>query len=225
MAKSAKKERAVRAAADGRAGSPAREGKAKSATKAKAKSRDKPGAKPGAKTDAKVDTKPAAKPAKRQLEPRLQHAALCFREGMGGEPEILLITSRDTGRWVLPKGWPKKGETGGASALREAGEEAGVVGQAIAEAAGTYRYDKTMSEGPCLHCRVEVHPVAVAYLDFRFPEMRVRKRAWFTPAEAAKAVDEAELKDLLAGFTRLPPPEPEREPEPGREPDPRPGRA
>ena len=196
MAKSAKKERAVRAAADGRTGSLAREGKAKSAAKSKAKSRDKL----------------SAKPAKRQLEPRLQHAALCFREGMGGEPEILLITSRDTGRWVLPKGWPKKGETGGASALREAGEEAGVVGQAMPEPAGTYRYDKTMSEGPCLHCRVEVHPVAVAYLDFRFPEMRERKRAWFTPAEAAEAVDEAELKDLLAGFTRLP----LREPQPGR---------
>lgn len=220
MAKSAKKERAVRVAADGRAGSLAREGKAKPAAKAKAKSRDKlsakPGAKPEAEAEVKADTKPTAKPAKRQLEPRLQHAALCFREGLGGEPEILLITSRDTGRWVLPKGWPKKGETGGASALREAGEEAGVVGQAIAEPTGTYRYDKTMSEGPCLHCRVEVHPVAVAYLDFRFPEMRVRKRAWFTPAEAAEAVDEAELKDLLAGFTRLPPPEREPEPRPGR---------
>lgn len=212
MAKSAKKERAVRAAADGRTGSSPRGGAAKAAAKAKAggKASAKVDAKARAKADRKIAAKaaagPSAKPAKRQLEPRLQHAALCFRAGAGGQPEILLITSRDTGRWVLPKGWPKKGESGGASALREAGEEAGVVGQALAEPAGTYRYDKTMSEGPCLHCRVEVHPVAVAYLDFRFPEMRVRKRAWFTPAEAAEAVDEADLKALLAGFTQVPAP-------------------
>jgi 8-oxo-dGTP pyrophosphatase MutT (NUDIX family) len=132
--------------------------------------------------------------------PATQHAALCFRRTSAGEPEILLITSRDTGRWVLPKGWPKKGEEGGSSALREAHEEAGVVGTLLQDGIGLYFYDKTMPSSSPVPCCVAVHAVKVAYLAYRFPEMGLRRQEWFSPQAAAAAVDEPELKVLLENF-------------------------
>jgi len=138
-------------------------------------------------------------------EPATQHAALCYRR-IGGDCEILLVTSRDTGRWVLPKGWPKKGEEGGASALREAGEEAGVTGRLLPGAAGHYLYDKTMPSGPALPCAVSLHVIEVAHLAYDYPEKAVRRRMWFSPFAAAAAVDEPGLKTILATF-RAPPPD------------------
>lgn len=133
--------------------------------------------------------------------PVTQHAALCFRQGEAGRTEVLLVTSRDSGRWVLPKGWPKKGEGGGQCALREAGEEAGVVGKLVdLHPAAYYFYDKAMRSGPPLPCSVGVHPVSVQYLDFDFPEMHQRRREWFTTDQAAAAVAEPDLKEVLARF-------------------------
>lgn len=144
----------------------------------------------------KMAGKPVAAPA-------TQHAALCYRQLGADGAEILLITSRDTGRWVLPKGWPKKGEKGGESALREAREEAGVVGRLSMAAPDFYFYDKAMPGGTALPCCVAVHQVEVAYLEFQFPEMTVRHREWFSPEQAAASVAEPGLQTLLAGF-RLP---------------------
>lgn len=135
--------------------------------------------------------------------PATQHAALCYRRLGIAEVEVLLITSRDTGRWVLPKGWPKKGEKGGSSALREAREEAGVVGHLTADAPDFYFYDKVMPNAPALPCCVAVHRIAVSYLEFDFPEKSERHREWFSPAQAAAAVAEPELQALLSDF-RLP---------------------
>ncbi|MCY1126282.1 NUDIX hydrolase [Frigidibacter sp. RF13] len=129
-----------------------------------------------------------------------QHAALCYRRAGGEACEILLVTSRDTGRWVLPKGWPKKKEEGGASALREAHEEAGVIGRLIPGEAGAYSYDKAMPAGAAIPCRVLVHAVEVNYLSYAFPEMGIRRREWFSPEAASIAVAEPELKSLLADF-------------------------
>ena len=129
-----------------------------------------------------------------------QHAALCYRRTVAGECEILLVTSRDTGRWVLPKGWPKKTEGGGLTALREAYEEAGVVGHLVGGFLGVYGYDKTMPKSPALPCCVAVHPVEVSRLDDEYPELNQRQRQWFRPDLAAEAVQEPELKSLLATF-------------------------
>lgn len=137
-------------------------------------------------------------------DPATQHAALCYRR-IGSECEILLVTSRDTGRWVLPKGWPKKGEAGGASALREAGEEAGVTGRVLPDLAGHYAYQKVMPSGPPLPCMVSLHVIEVAHLAYDFPEKSVRRRMWFKPFAAAAAVDEPELKTILARFVAPPP--------------------
>ena len=129
-----------------------------------------------------------------------QHAALCYRRSGGEACEILLVTSRDTGRWVLPKGWPKKAEDGGQSALREAFEEAGVVGRVVGGFLGLYGYDKIMPKGAALPCCVAVHAIEVGNLAYDYPEMTQRQRQWFRPDLAAKAVCEPELQSLLAAF-------------------------
>lgn len=56
---------------------------------------------------------------------RQQYGALCFRFGEDGAVEILLITSRDSGRWIIPKGWPMKKKEPHEAAAVEAWQEAG----------------------------------------------------------------------------------------------------
>jgi 8-oxo-dGTP pyrophosphatase MutT (NUDIX family) len=134
-------------------------------------------------------------------EAATQHAALCYRPTTTGQCEILLITSRDTGRWVLPKGWPKKNEPGGETAMREAYEEAGVKGKLMKGCVGVFDYDKVLSPGSAIPCCVAVHAIKTTHMDDDFPEKDERTRAWFTPREAAKAVAEPELQRLLESFT------------------------
>ena len=130
----------------------------------------------------------------------MQHAALCFRRGGSDGVEVLLITSLETGRWVLPKGWPKKSEIGGDCALREAFEEAGVQGHLTGCTPGLFFYDKILPGGQAQPCCVAVHPVDVSYLAYRFPEMGLRQRQWASPLAAAALVAEPELQALLAAF-------------------------
>ncbi|HEX2018774.1 MAG TPA: NUDIX hydrolase, partial [Aurantimonas sp.] len=76
-----------------------------------------------------------------KIKRRKQFAALPFRTDADGV-EVLLVTSRDTGRWVIPKGWPMKNRRPHRAAAIEAFEEAGVVGKASKVPMGTYDYDK-----------------------------------------------------------------------------------
>lgn len=132
-------------------------------------------------------------------ETETQYAALCYRRAGKSGLEILLITSRDTGRWIIPKGWPMKGKSGADCALREAFEEAGVEGIPSSVPVGVYTYDKVLPAGP-QPCIVTVYPVEVTGLLKDFPEKRERERKWFKPRKAAGKVDEPELRSLLAGF-------------------------
>lgn len=129
-----------------------------------------------------------------------QYGALCYRAGEAGGVEILLITSRDTGRWVLPKGWPMRGRTGPECALREAFEEAGVVGDVGAAPVGIYSYNKVIEPHVGRTCAVTVFPVAVRKLRDSFPERGQRRRQWFAQQEAASLVAEPELRAILNGF-------------------------
>lgn len=129
-----------------------------------------------------------------------QFAAICYRTTPKKGCEVLLITSRDTGRWVIPKGWPMKGKTGAECALQEAFEEAGVEGRPDPGPIGIYSYDKVLGDGALQPCVVSVFPVAVARLKNNFPERAERDRRWFTPQKAAQKVAEPELQALLAGF-------------------------
>jgi 8-oxo-dGTP pyrophosphatase MutT (NUDIX family) len=128
--------------------------------------------------------------------PFIQAAALCLREGRTGR-EVLMVTSRTTRRWVLPKGWPMKGRTLAGAALREAWEEAGVIGTVEDTPVGWYSYEKTRKDGPPLSCRVEVFRVAVTDLARDWPEARKRRREWMALEQAAGVVTEPQLQALL----------------------------
>lgn len=131
---------------------------------------------------------------------RLQVAALCWRPAAGGR-EVLLITSRDTGRWVLPKGWPMAGKTSAESAAQEAWEEAGVLkGRFEDVPLGQYHYDKRLDNGALEPLETLVYGVEVLEMRDDFPEARERSRNWVSPAEAARLVDEPQLSALLGRF-------------------------
>ncbi|MGY6412253.1 MAG: NUDIX hydrolase [Alkalilacustris sp.] len=132
--------------------------------------------------------------------PRMQVAALCLRTGPEGTPEVLLITSRGTGRWVLPKGWPMAGRSLAEAAAQEAWEEAGVRGTVEGRPLGSYGAEKQTDGGLALPCRVEVFALHVTEIADRFPEAGQRTRRWVAPAAAADMVREPDLRALLAGW-------------------------
>jgi 8-oxo-dGTP pyrophosphatase MutT (NUDIX family) len=135
--------------------------------------------------------------AKAKHRPRRQYAALPLTQGENGERMVMLITSRETGRWVIPKGWPKKGLAPHALAAREAFEEAGLRGEIGHEPIGRYDYAKRLRDGRTVSCEVEVFPLSVAGQDEDWPEKGQRATRWFTPAEAATMVEESGLNALL----------------------------
>lgn len=139
---------------------------------------------------------PAIQFASAAGNPQPQFAALCWRMRRD-KPEVLLITSRDTGRWVIPKGWQVVGKDGSASAAQEAWEEAGVTGTVGLKALGLYGYDKVLPGDMSLPCAVSVYPLRVAALARKFPERNERRRKWFTAEKAARKVAEFDLRALL----------------------------
>ena len=137
----------------------------------------------------------------------VQYAALPYELGEDGAVRILLVTSRGTRRWIIPKGWPMKLHPPHKAAAVEAFEEAGVVGRPAKKAIGAYEYDKVANDGSSLRCRVTVFPLAVERLDAEWPEAGQRQRQWFAADEAAGLVDEPELRELLRHYR---PPSPRR---------------
>ncbi|MBP1850497.1 NUDIX hydrolase [Rhizobium halophytocola] len=133
--------------------------------------------------------------------PRQQYAALCYRRRKKQAGiEVLLLTSRDTGRWVIPKGWPMRGKKSHAVAEREAWEEAGVKGNVEREPYGFYSYQKKLRTGLHVTCRVQTHLLEVREMEKNFPERASRRLEWVSCQEAAARVQEPELKIL---FLRL----------------------
>ena len=128
--------------------------------------------------------------------PRSQYGAICWRKAARGL-DVLLITSRETGRWVIPKGWPIKGISAAASAAREAWEEAGVEGKLCETCLGVFSYQKVMPEDHSIPCAVAIYGLRVEKLSRRYPEQRMRRRKWFGVREAASLVAEPELSALL----------------------------
>ena len=129
-----------------------------------------------------------------------QVAALCWRR-RAGETEVLLITSRGSGRWILPKGWPVPGQSDARSALTEAWEEAGVrTAAAVGAPLGRYVYFKNPGgRGKRQPTVIEatVFPIEVDRLADKYPEAGQRRRMWVPPDQAAVLVDEPELQALL----------------------------
>lgn len=129
----------------------------------------------------------------------IQSAALPWRMSDNGF-EVLLITSRETGRWILPKGWPEQGETLAAAAEREAFEEAGIRGRISTNSLGAYHYSKASPSGLVRRCQVRVFALEVDEAEKRWPEKRHRDRRWLTPDDAAKRVMEPALAEMIANF-------------------------
>lgn len=138
------------------------------------------------------------------LPPHVQVAALPWRESGDGLREVMLVTSRRSGRWVLPKGWPEDREPLHEAAAREAAEEAGVRGPVDAVEIGRFYYGKLTSTGFCRRCEVHVFPLQVENVADKWPERKQRKRHWFAPDEAARLVDEVGLRELIGTFAANP---------------------
>ena len=118
----------------------------------------------------------------------------------------MLITSRETKRWVLPKGNLIKGLDWHQAAAHEAFEEAGVTGIPCPTAIGEYRYLKRRRDGTTRDVSVAVFPLAFLEQASEWPEQDERETRWFTLREAASAIEEPDLSELIAQFR--PPPTP-----------------
>jgi 8-oxo-dGTP pyrophosphatase MutT (NUDIX family) len=139
-------------------------------------------------------------PAEPDREPRVQSAALPWRLTTAGGVEVLLVTSRETRRWVAPKGWPIKGLKSFQAAAREAFEEAGVEGEIGKKKLGVYHYDKRLRSGRLQKVRVAVYPLKVVTEREAWPEAAQRERLWTDPSSAAELVQEPELAAILRAF-------------------------
>jgi 8-oxo-dGTP pyrophosphatase MutT (NUDIX family) len=128
-----------------------------------------------------------------------QIAALPWRK-TGPAVEILLITSRETKRWVIPKGWPMKHLQDYNAARQEAFEEAGLQGHMQRRVIGSFSYEKLAGGNSTKLLRVDVFALKVTAMLPSWPEKGQRDRKWFKPIEAAQWVNETELKSLILGF-------------------------
>lgn len=132
-----------------------------------------------------------------------QIAALPYRTDGGAidaPVRVLLVTSRETKRWVIPKGNPTPGMVSHTAAAQEAEEEAGVVGLICPIPLGSYRYRKKRGNGASLMVDVDVYPLSVNRELDAWKEQSERERRWFSLPEAADAVDETDLRDLIRSF-------------------------
>lgn len=139
-------------------------------------------------------------PAEPDREPRAQSAALPWRRTAAGGVEVLLVTSRETRRWVVPKGWPIKGLRSFQTAAREAFEEAGVKGQMGKKKLGVFHYGKRLRSGRLQSVRVTVYPLEVNTECATWPELGQRDKLWTGPRAAAELVQEPELAEILRLF-------------------------
>ena len=129
----------------------------------------------------------------------IQYAALPYRL-RGRQLQVMLITSRRTRRWIIPKGWPMAGLSPQEAAAREAAEEAGIAGQIAERPIGSYRYLKRGKGEDTLAIQVIVFPFRVEDHVAAFKEKGQRMFGWFDYQEAAIRIAEPSLKRLIRDF-------------------------
>ena len=134
----------------------------------------------------------------------IQYGVIATRPAADGSLEVLLITSRETRRWVVPRGNPIPGKSPAESAAQEAFEEAGIIGPVGAEPLGRYVYGKRRRNGKVEPAEVELFAMRVAEEREDWPEKSQRERRWFAPAEAAAAVLEDKLADMIRSLAGAP---------------------
>jgi 8-oxo-dGTP pyrophosphatase MutT (NUDIX family) len=137
----------------------------------------------------------------------LQLAALPWRRENDGSLSVMMITSRSSGKWMLPKGWPMVGKSDPEAAAQEAFEEAGVSGEISNEALGEYSFRKLLDDDLDRPARAIVYSLRVTEEHDNWPEKGQRRRNWFPLSEAAAMAAEADLarflKDVAAGRIAL----------------------
>ena len=127
-----------------------------------------------------------------------QYGALPFMISGDGEARVLLVTTRGRRDWIIPKGWPIRKLTPGATAAREAYEEAGVLGRLVSEdPIGSFRYEKQRNSDRPSVCEVDVFLFAVERQVRKWPEKAERQTRWFAPHEASALVAPEGLSALL----------------------------
>jgi 8-oxo-dGTP pyrophosphatase MutT (NUDIX family) len=147
----------------------------------------------------------SSKPRRRKvkLAVRVQFGALPYRFSQDAALEILLVTTRGTRRWIVPKGWLIRGLTPAKSAAREAFEEAGVTGRIGPKPRGVFAYDKLRDEaGGTTMCEVKVYPLLVKRQSHVWPESHQRTTQWVEPSKAIATIKEAGLKKIVAAFAK-----------------------
>jgi 8-oxo-dGTP pyrophosphatase MutT (NUDIX family) len=116
-----------------------------------------------------------------------QAAALPIRNG-----RICLVTSSNGKRWVIPKGLIEPAHSPGETALKEAWEEAGLVGVLQGEPVGSYLYEKN---GCTCHVTVFLMQVTGAAPDW--PEIDLRQRTWLGVNSALERIEDPGLADII----------------------------
>jgi 8-oxo-dGTP pyrophosphatase MutT (NUDIX family) len=123
---------------------------------------------------------------------------LPYRFGKEAGVEVLLVTSRQTGRWIIPKGWPIKGFKPAETAAQEAYEEAGVRGDVSGRSLGRYVYEKrTEDRVASFPCEVQVFPLLVKTQLKKWPESGQRRVRWLRVPEAAAVIEDGDLRRLI----------------------------
>ncbi len=130
----------------------------------------------------------------------IQYGALPYRLTPAHGIEILLVTTKESKRWIIPKGGPIKGLKPSKSAAREAFEEAGVRGATSEKAIGSFRFHKTLQASPDILCEVKVYALNVKRQMKTWPEQHQRRVRWCQPAEAQAAVNDIGLRSLIGLF-------------------------
>lgn len=129
-----------------------------------------------------------------------QVAALPYRRA-GADLEILLVTSRRTARWIVPKGWPIGGLSDPDAAAREAYEEAGALGKVGRDPIGVFSYTKqARGEMAIANFAVTVYPLRVDRQLASWPEANQRKCAWFSAVRAQVMIVNSELAEIVKAF-------------------------
>jgi 8-oxo-dGTP pyrophosphatase MutT (NUDIX family) len=121
-----------------------------------------------------------------------QQAAVFAVRNSGADIEVCLIRRRDANNWGIPKGFIEAGDTPEETALNEAWEEAGIHGQLVGEAIGTYEYAKSGAR-----LTVAVYVMRVVEELTTWPEMRFRERRWVPMDDAASALKRHPVWGLL----------------------------
>ena len=132
-----------------------------------------------------------------------QVAALPMRLAGDGTVQLLLVTSRETRRWIIPKGWPMKGLKDHRAAGREAEEEAGVKGPVLKNAVGQYTYWRRARRDFRL-TPVSVFLMCVEGRLGAWKEKGQRESRWIDAREVASLVQEPELITLIEAVSAKP---------------------